>query len=143
MLITITHIPKWQLHHLDNYNIVLSRTIVCMVEIKGLWSGKASDVNPQETLSVSPKTSRFFYQMESEVAQTTKTVVVVYVNGNIVLKELQNFKPNDGIDTGFFDLIEDFRVGTQKIIIEVFEWTVKPEDVKFLYKSPEFSINFE
>lgn len=112
-----------------------------MFEIKGLWTGRAGDPDPKPVVKSEGK-PRFFYKTESDVTQTIKSVVYVYADGVKILAEFQDFKPGDGIDTGFFDVPESLASGVKKILIEIYEWTTDPAKKTFLYKSPEFQINF-
>ena len=56
---------------------------------------------------------------------------------------MQDFKPKDGIDTGFFDVPMSMRIpGSHNVIVEVYEWTVEPEQKTFIAKAG-FEIVYE
>lgn len=113
------------------------------VKVEGLWTGKAGAVDPKPEIAVDPKISRFFYRFTSEVSDIVKTVVYVYIDGVKVLAELQDFKPGDGIDTGFFDIPMSMRVpGAHEITIEFYEWTVEPEKKSFIGRAG-FKVTYE
>ena len=113
------------------------------VKIEGLWTGKAGAVDPKPEIEVDTKISRFFYRFLTEAKDTIKTVVYVYIDGVKILAELQDFKPNDGIDTGFFDIPMSMRTpGSRNAIIEVYEWDTEPEKKSFVGKS-SFKITYE
>lgn len=113
------------------------------VKVEGLWTGKAGAVDPKPQISAETKTSRFFYRFLTGVEDVVKTIVYVYVDGKKILAEMQDFKPKDGIDTGFFDVPMSMRVpGLHNVVVEVYEWTVEPEQKTFIAKAG-FEIVYE
>lgn len=106
------------------------------LKVEGLWTGKASAVDPKPEITVETKTSRFYYRFLTDVKELMKTVVYVYVDGKQILAEMQDFKPGDGIDTGFFDVPMSMRIpGNHNVIVEVYEWTTAPENKTFVDKA--------
>ncbi len=108
------------------------------LSIKGIWSGRAGEVNPQPSIEIGPGNSKLYYMIESSGKgfNTQHHITTVLINGRVVVHENGDIKEGDPTDTGVIPVPQKFLVpGNElKIQINLADW-----DGKELFKSPEFT----
>jgi len=114
------------------------------LEIKGLWTGKASVANPQNTLVVDSNVGRFFYNIEStEIDTVLHHVTRIFANGIEILKEMGDIKPGDPNDAGFFDIPMAMRTGLVVVEIGLSSFEAGAPQIQTpVYTSPQFTITY-
>lgn len=89
------------------------------ISIKGFWTTKAGDVDPQKRLTTPVSDNRFFYQIRHDSKQRQKVITKIFVDEQEI-SLVHEWLSNDGKETNFFDIPLSYRtpgVHTLKFII--------------------------
>lgn len=100
------------------------------MEIKGIWSSRAGDYNPQPAIKTRTNDYRFFYRFTHDSKEQEKRIIQIVVGGKTVI-ETHDWLSKDGREDNFFDVPLEYRKPGRIILrFRVFEPESKAADSK-------------
>lgn len=109
------------------------------LNIRGIWSGRAGDVDPKPEIEIGTGNNKLYYMIESSGKGfgAQHHITTVTINGNLAVHENGDIKEGDPTDTGVIPVAQKHLVpgNVLKVQINLADW-----DGKELYKSPEFTV---
>ena len=114
-------------------------------EIKGFWSSRAGDYNPQKTITTTVQDYRYFFRLSQNATECVKQIVQILVDGKSAVC-IHDWMSNNGREDNYFDVPLEFRTpGKHVIQFKIYDPESPAADAKagkLVYESEPFVLEF-